>query len=254
MATRVLSDEQVAFFEAQGYLIVPGLFDTSMTAALIEATAEVQAMPEVAGRQMVYWETSQRGDGTRMVQRIENFYPYHDWFHELFDGPLLRGAVDQLFGEDSVLYKDKINLKMPGGDGFKLHQDQQAGWGVYAPIFITALVCIDEATIENGCLKVAGGLRRQCLIGKEWEPMTEADLGDADYVAAPTKPGDVIFFDSYAPHGSEPNLTDSSRRMLYVTYNKQSDGNHRAQYYADKRASFPPDIEREAGAEYKYRV
>jgi hypothetical protein len=26
------------------------------------------------------------------------------------------------------------------------------------------------------------------------------------------------------------------------------------QYYADKRASYPPDIEREAGKEYRYRV
>jgi ectoine hydroxylase-related dioxygenase (phytanoyl-CoA dioxygenase family) len=67
-------------------------------------------------------------------------------------------------------------------------------------------------------------------------------------------PGDVIFFDSYAPHASKPNFTQAPRRLLYLTYNLLSDGDHRAAYYADKRAAFPPDIEREAGTAYVFRV
>jgi len=63
-----------------------------------------------------------------------------------------------------------------------------------------------------------------------------------------------VFFDSYLPHQSAPNGTSDPRRVLYVTYNRASDGDHRAQYYADKRASYPPDIEREQGEEYAYRV
>ena len=189
MAKRILNGEQLECFRGQGFVVVPGFLDSTMTEALIRAAAEVENLPEVPGKQMVYWETSQRGDGERMVQRIENFYSHHDWFHELFDGPLLKGAVDELFGEDSVLYKDKINLKLPGGDGFKPHQDQQAGWSVYAPIFITALVCIDEATVENGCLEVAAGLHEQGLIGQEWEPLTDENMGDVAFEPIPTVPG-----------------------------------------------------------------
>ena len=37
--------------------------------------------------------------------------------------------VGELFGEPAVLFKEKINFKMPGGAGFKAHQDQQAGRG-----------------------------------------------------------------------------------------------------------------------------
>ena len=254
MAKRVLNDEQLEYFSGQGFVVVPGLFDSQTTGTLIRAAAEVEALPEVAGKQMVYWETRQRGDGQRMVQRIENFYPYHDWFHELFDGPLLKGAVDELFGEASVLYKDKFNLKLPGGDGFKPHQDQQAGWSVYAPIFITALVCIDEATVENGCLELAAGLHDRGLIGREWEPLTDENMGDVEFMPVPTAPGDAIFFDSYAPHSSQPNLTDSPRRVLYVTYNRLRDGDHRERYFSDKRASFPPDVERVEGKVYKFRV
>jgi len=35
-----------------------------------------------------------------------------------------------------VLFKEKVNFKMPGGDGFKPHQDSQAGWDRYADYFV----------------------------------------------------------------------------------------------------------------------
>lgn len=44
------------------------------------------------------------------------------------------------------------------------------------------------------------------------------------------------------------------RRIFYATYNRLSEGDVRARYYADKRRSYPPDIEREAGEEYVFRV
>ena len=74
------------------------------------------------------------------------------------------------------------------------------------------------------------------------------------FVQIPTAPGDVIFFDSFVPHGSYPNLSDARRRILYVTYNRAADGDHRDQYYADKRKNYPPDCEREPGKVYEYRV
>jgi hypothetical protein len=73
-------------------------------------------------------------------------------------------------------------------------------------------------------------------------------------VPMPSNPGDVLFFDSYAPHASKPNRTRRPRRILYLTYNAASAGDHRLRYFAEKRANFPPDIERAPGAEYKFRV
>ena len=39
--------------------------------------------------------------------------------------------LDQLMGGRCVLYKDKINMKLPGAGGFEPHQDILAGWGSY---------------------------------------------------------------------------------------------------------------------------
>jgi hypothetical protein len=248
-----LTPEQIVLFQADGFVIVPGLFGAAELEQIDAWAEEVHAWPETAGRHMMYFEESRAGS-RRILNRIENVLPYHGGFHALAVGPKMQGACGQLFGEPAVLFKDKINFKMPGGGGFEAHQDVQAGWARYASLHITALISIDKTTRANGCLEMAKGFHDRGLIGSEWTPLTEEDLRDAEFIAVESEPGDAVFFDSFAPHRSGPNNTDAPRRVLYYTYNKASEGDSLAQYYADKRASYPPDIEREDGKEYHYRV
>jgi ectoine hydroxylase-related dioxygenase (phytanoyl-CoA dioxygenase family) len=186
-----------------------------------------------------------------LINRIEYISPFHAGFAALAEA--LCAPVGQLLGEPAVLFKEKINFKMPGGDGFKPHQDSQAGWDAYADYFVSVMVTIDEATVENGCLQLVSGHHRRGLF-RSWEPLTDDDMADMAFVPCPTSPGDVVFFDCYAPHASEPNRSDQTRRLYFATYNRASAGDHLARYYADKRNSFPPDIEREPGVEYVFRV
>ncbi|MCI0591229.1 MAG: phytanoyl-CoA dioxygenase family protein, partial [Gammaproteobacteria bacterium] len=200
----------------------------------------------------MYFEQSRLEPHKRILSRVENFAPYHTGFAKLFNVGVIMGIVAELFGEPAVLFKDKINFKMPGGDGFKAHQDVQAGWDTYARLHITALVSIDESTPKNGCLELAAGQHKKGLIGEKWRPLEDND--DISYLAFPASPGDAVFFDSYAPHRSGPNLTKKPRRVLYITYNRLSEGDHRVKYYADKRQNYPPDCEREPGKTYVFRV
>jgi hypothetical protein len=251
---RLFSDAQLAAYRRDGFVVVPGLLPPGEARAVRAWTEEIAAWPEVPGRHMVYGESSLLEPGRRLVNRIENFYPHHPGFKALFDGDALRGRCAELFGEAAVLFKDKINFKLPGGDGFKPHQDQQAGWSTYAGLFVTVLVAVDAATAANGCLELAAGHHTRGLAGREWAPLTEDEMRGMRFEACPTAPGDAVFFDSYVPHRSGPNLTAEPRRVLYVTYNRLREGDHRERYYADKRKSYPPDCEREPGKQYVYRV
>lgn len=249
-----ITDEQAAEFTRTGWLAARRFFDADETAAIGAWTNELLAMPEVPGEHMVYYEKSLKDPAAKVVQRIENFCPYHAAFDHLVRGGRLERAAGRLMGGEAILFKEKVNFKMPGGAGFEPHQDQQAGWSDFAQMFVTALVCIDKATLENGCLEMTDAPRFAGLIGQEWTPLTAEEMAGFSLIPTPTEPGDVLFFDSYAPHASKPNLTDKARRILYLTYNLKADGDHRASYYAAKRASFPPDIERIAGIDYKFRV
>ena len=244
----------VAAFRRDGFLSVPGFFDPATTAEIVRWVDEIETWPETPGAHMMYFEDSLRVPGQRLLNRVENFVPYHAGFSQMLAGAGLRESVGDLFGEPSVLFKEKINFKLPGGNGFEAHQDAQAGWDDYVGLCITAMVTIDETTVANGCLEM-GRWRHRCeLIGEMWRPLQPEDLLEVEFFSCPTKPGDVVFFDSYVPHRSAPNLTDQPRRVLYVTYNAASDGDQRERYYADKRRSYPPDCEREPGKVYEYRV
>ncbi len=251
LKTPILTDRQVAAFDSDGCLFLPGAFQADGILTITRWADEVAALPEEPGKHWVFHERSRIDGVTDLINRIEYIAPFHDGFKKLTEA--LTAPVAQLLGEDAVLFKEKMNFKMPGGEGFEPHQDSQAGWEDYAGNFISVMVCIDEATVANGCLEVAPGHHRRGLL-RGMEPLTEADMVDMEFKHFPTAPGDVFFFDAYAPHRSAPNNTDTSRRLYFATYNRAAEGDHLERYYADKRRNFPPDIEREAGKEYVYKV
>jgi len=251
LRTPLLTPQHLEEYQRDGFVIARGAFTESNMDQIESWTTELASRLEEPGKHWVYHEKSKLDPEVELINRIEYISPFHAGFAELAN--VLRKPVAQLLGEEAVLFKEKINFKMPGGDGFKPHQDSQAGWEDYAKYFISVMVCIDEATIENGCLQLVAGHQDRGLY-REWEPLTDEDMADMEFVHYPAKPGDVVFFDCYVPHASEPNLTNKIRRMYFATYNRLSEGYHLDRYYADKRKNFPPDIERVPGKEYVFRV
>ena len=249
-----LKAKEIAGFRQAGYVVLRGVFDAATMAEVGRWTDALAAAPEASGRHWVYRETSRRDPAARIVQRIENFCPFHAGYDRFIREGRLVDLASAAMGEPAVLFKEKINFKLPGGAGFKAHQDQQAGWSRYAPLFVTALVSIDATTIENGCLEIAAKWRPQGMIGAEWRPLDDEAVSRLGMQPVVTAPGDVILFDSFVPHASADNLTDLPRRVLYLTYNRRADGDRRADYYRDKHESFPPDIDRVPGREYVFRV
>lgn len=249
-----LAADQRAAFHRDGFLIVRSLFSPSEVHRHDAWIDEIAGRAPEAGRQMVYFEDSLKTPGTRVLSRIEKFSEYHDGLGQLVRDPRLLDPLGQLLGEEAVLFKDKVNFKMPGGGGFTPHQDIQPGWDQYAPYFISVLMAVDANTIENGCLELAAGHHTRGLIGRKWEPLEGDELAGVAFVAYPMAPGDAAFFDCFTPHQSEPNLTDHPRRNLYLTYNRRSAGDFREKYFADKRKSYPPDFERNPDAKYVFRV
>lgn len=249
-----LTERDHAAFERDGFLVRRGFYDAAEMQRLRSWVAELEAWPEAPGKYMKYFETSLTESGRNLINRIENFAPYHAGMNEFLTGAGLLDCMTALFGAPAVLYKEKINFKMPGGGGFEPHQDSQAGWEVYTKLFITAMIPVDATTIANGCLELAHWRHRRELVGEEWKPITPEQLAECRFEPCPTEPGDVVLFDSYLPHRSAPNLTAEPRRVLYITYNRLSEGDHRARYYADKRKNYPPDCEREPGKTYQYKI
>ncbi len=254
MATRFLSSTDLVHFNRDGYLVIRQMYSRREIQTLSRWIDEISSRTPEAGKQMVYFEDDLKQPGKRILSRIEKFADFHDNLRSFIYKDRMLGRVRELLGEDAVLFKEKINFKLPGGGGFKPHQDIQPGWDEYTSFFISVLVTVDESTVENGCLELAAGHHKRGLLGQKWKPLEGKELEGIDFVSYPMAPGDVAFFDCFVPHQSQANLTDKPRRNMYLTFNAASAGDHREKYYADKRKNFPPDYEREPGKEYVFKV
>ena len=230
------------------------MYNSQEMAELSAFIDEIAARKPEIGKEMVYFEDSLREKGKKILSRIEKFTDYHQKLKEFICDERMIGLAGKLLGERAILFKEKINFKLAGGGGFKPHQDIQPGWDSYARYFISVLVTVDKSTVENGCLELAAGHHGRGLIGRKWEPLEGKELDGIEFKKYPMEPGDVAFFDCFVPHRSEANLTDKPRRNLYLTFNRESDGDHREKYFADKRRNYPPDVEREPGKAYSFRV
>jgi 2-aminoethylphosphonate dioxygenase len=250
MKTETSPQELRERFTTRGFVVVPALLSSTGTRELARWCDELQADRDTPDRALAYFEPSEAGP---LLSRIENFEPFHCGLRALLQGTLL-DLASLLLGEPAVLFKDKINFKLPGGGGFEPHQDIQAGWERYAREFVTAAVAIDAATPRNGCLELARWSHRHERIGALWEPLSERELHGVHFEPLPMAAGDAVLFDGFLPHRSAPNRTARPRRVLYVTYNPGSDGDQRARYFRDKRESYPPDRERVPGRTYEYKV
>ena len=254
LADTLLSPEQHAGYAARGWTAAPGFFSAQEAAEMGRWTDELAARREAAGAHMVYWEPSVLDPAVQVRQRIEDFCPVHPGFDSLVHGRL-KAACAELLGDEAVLFKDKINFKEPGGAGFKLHQDQQAGWSAYAPLFLTALVTLDRSTPENGCLEMAQGPRLSSLIGPEWVPLSPEGLDGRALTSVPVRTGRRAVLRQLCPPrlGAEPDRPGPAHPVSHLQ-RRQSRRPQAALLRREARQLPPRRRARLAGVEYRFRV
>jgi hypothetical protein len=127
-----------------------------------------------------------------------------------------------------MLYTEKLNLKRPFHGGVNpLHQDYPywVGGSKDPARIATAMLFLDDADTENGCMEVLPGSHHR---GK-WPTRTDTDVfgqNEMDPAACEglelTKvevpAGTVLYFGSFLVHRSAPNQSARERRALLYSY------------------------------------
>ncbi len=243
-----LRDAELESWRQNHYLVLPNVLSGPTLEALQSWTDELIEWPETPGKWMKYYE---RTETQRQLCRVENFVPFHPQYAELLCGPSTLEVVSSLMGEAAVLFKEKINLKLAGGAGFRAHQDAPAFDSFGHRYHITAMVAIDDSVLSNGCLEVSDPLDPDVFLPQA----DDKSLSDEAIEALSWRPvevnaGSMLFFDSYLPHRSPPNHSGRSRRAVFATYNRASEGDVRDRYFEEKRRVFPPECERDPNVDY----
>ena len=160
--TRHFSDDERDRFRRDGFIFVPGLLSAGEMRRVTTWVDELESFPQVPGKSMFYYEDSVTDPARRVLSRVEYFADFHERLGALMRGSELIGRISELFGEPAVLFKDKVNFKMSGGQGFEPHQDMQAGWRDYGALQITAMISVDARSTRASS---SGSLRSKRRFG-----------------------------------------------------------------------------------------
>ena len=213
-----LSDDERDRLEVEGYLVRHDVFAGDEVSAIVTACEELvdRVVADRVGTRLtmgsyvfepapvaeatIKWE----GDSD-VVHGIEPFVhlspELERWAH---DARFTEPMIDLVDDADPQLFTEKLNLKRAGHGGANpLHQDYPY-WvdpAARPDRLATAILFLDDATIENGCLEVPPGSHRDGV----WRTRRDGA-------------GALVMFGPLLVHRSAPNTSEADRRALLYTY------------------------------------
>ena len=147
----MISAQQAQFYARHGFVVVDNILDAEKIREAIGAIDELLD-PSNLGKAF----EMEPQDGST-VRRIWSPTQKHDVFERPAADPALLDCIQQLIGDNVLFHYSKINMKGPKvgsivkvASGFFLLPAHELG-------YITALIFLDDATRENGCLRVIPG-------------------------------------------------------------------------------------------------
>ncbi|HEX9814414.1 MAG TPA: phytanoyl-CoA dioxygenase family protein [Myxococcota bacterium] len=236
------ADESRAYAE-DGFFIRDAGFGAGEIAELrdaVECCAARASLAATGGRTYridgnVYCEASgatiqfEHAPGSKTIRVVEPFHHLDERVDRLIDDPRLVDPIRGLLGEAEIsLFTDKLNLKRPGeGSRFRWHQDSPY-WAHFHPDverLPNVMLGIDDATEENGCLRLIPGSHRHGMLpGLEGQGRLGSLFTNPAYfdeslqLPAVLSAGSLLFFSPSVVHGSGPNDSTERRRALIFTY------------------------------------
>jgi ectoine hydroxylase-related dioxygenase (phytanoyl-CoA dioxygenase family) len=229
-------------YQSQSYCIVPVRLPTNL---LRRITEELVWQDKLADRSYETIQILQDGQlvEQRKLTRLENFVHKHEEWAAVSE--FVGRQLSHLLGVPLALFKEKLNLKPPGGSGFCPHVDAPSlQLTKLASTFCTVMIAIDDMTSENGCLRVAPGVWKPnqiATIPPEMDGNPDAggragaipsEVADTlDFINLCVKGGTVVAFDGWIPHRSQANKSHFARRAVFLTFNPREEGENRMRYY-----------------------
>ncbi len=227
-----------------GYVVLRGLFSAAEVADWSRECDRILQSPHVSPGNI---RTPYRMNSGSHPERIDPVVDISPLFSGLVKDPRITRVVEEIFGGEALLFKDKLIFKAPGTEGYTMHQDQ--AWWQLCPAddILSVSIQIDGANADNGCVELFRGCHDRMLtpVGERMNFRSE-DLAQIDPACGSkieTEPGDVLIFHSLAPHQSATNTSDLFRRSLYLSYSAARSGHfYEAQLEQYKKYSENEDL------------
>ncbi|MGJ8692117.1 MAG: phytanoyl-CoA dioxygenase family protein [Thalassotalea sp.] len=226
MAENKLTEQQIADFNRDGYVIARGYFTEPEITRLQETAFNDPRLLNDA------WH---KKDGTGAVSKVCLWQETTDDLYSMFSrSRRLVDSCEAIIGEEMYHTSTKVMMKEPKvGGAWEWHQDfgywHHDNLMLY-PKSISCMVAINKANKENGCLQVLKGSHHLGRLnhtktgdqkGAEMKFVTEA-MKHLELVYVELAPGDTLFFHCNLLHKSNQNTSDHARWSMISAFNALS--------------------------------
>ena len=207
-----LTAEQVADFNRNGYVMGIRIFDAEEITAIRQYFNELLARTLAAGGNSYSISTAHLRYG-----RV----------YDILTDPRIVARVKDLVGENVVAWGSHFFCKMPGdGKRVSWHQDSSY-WPLTPSMAVTVWLAIDDATVENACMRYIPGTHKfghltYTLSENDESNVLNQTVEGAESFGQPInvelKAGEISIHSDLLLHGSEANESDKRRCGLTLRY------------------------------------
>jgi hypothetical protein len=216
---KVLTEEDLRFFDENGYVVVRGAVPPENCRAVVDALFEFLGMDPDDPNDW-YREPLTPGGMVEMYQ--------HPAMWANRQHPRVHAAFADLFGHERLWVSfDRVNLKPPYHPdhprynhlGF-MHWDTDVTTAARQPFGVQGVLYLADTTAEAGGFQCSPGHHKTVLAwAKEREraPDEKPDMADVPVVPITGAEGDLVIWNRLLYHGNGHNRTDKPRLAQYIT-------------------------------------
>ncbi|HKV23422.1 MAG TPA: phytanoyl-CoA dioxygenase family protein [Candidatus Acidoferrum sp.] len=221
-----LTDEQVEFFQENGYLAGVRIL-TDEQVDILRKELEELMNPAHEGHELFHeYHSNESTDPDRVVFHALGAWRVTPGFHDLLWNPAFLVPASQLLGGPVRFWHDQLFCKPAKQGGVVAWHQDYSYWTRTAPLaHLTCWIGLDDSNRENGCLNYVPGSHK-------WPDLPKPVLtGDMDAireglpgklreqfkpVAVELKKGESSFHHARTMHGSGANNTARPRRATVI--------------------------------------
>jgi hypothetical protein len=219
MSLRVLSEDDLRFFEENGYVVVPNAVPAENCEAVIDAIYEFLEFDKNSPDD---WYRAPHSPGG-MVEMYQ-----HPALWANRQSERIHGAMTDLFGTEKLWVSiDRANMKLPSRPdkpdwdnvGF-MHWDSDVTHAATAPFGVQGVLYLRDTTEEMGGFRCAP---KHHKVVKEWAqnvtPGSDAkpDMSHVAVEPIPGKQGDYVIWNRLLYHGNGHNRSNQPRFAQYIS-------------------------------------
>lgn len=240
---RILSDEERAFWEENGYVIIPNAVPQELLDGVIDAIWEHLGVKGDDPEDWYRVNPRNRTDhatapivGTGGVR----LSCHHQAFWDTRQYPKMHRIFAEILGTEKLWVSfDRASMKPPvhpdhpewDSEGLKVHWDLDTDRIEYVPLTVQGVLCLTDTDEKQGGFCCVPGFYKEFDAWKKSLPEGASPrrppFEKEDMVPIPGKAGDLIVWHRLTPHANGRNESNRPRMGQYITMYPAKEDNER---------------------------